>query len=245
MPDLKVTCSRCESELHHECHPETLAEAAVDLFMWRPESGFPELKGARGKSGDEHSESVPFITESFLYPLLGKEDARSFMSRVDSLFRAMGIDPHGLREKARLRAQRAHYVQAGGCVLVLVRRPLRQHLPPMRLAMGEHSRGRRGPCEVSRTGPETESAVKQELAKLVRWLADVENVVTGRSVLTYRHARTNVNYVCAVCVDKQIVGKLFEHNGVLHVVGVDPACNCVTGAPLADCTVSRADQRTV
>jgi len=100
MPELEITCSRCKSTLHHECHPETLEEAAIDLFMWRPESGFPELKGARGKGGDEHDETVPFLTESFLYPLLGKDDARSLMARVHALFRALGVEPRDFELKA-------------------------------------------------------------------------------------------------------------------------------------------------
>lgn len=99
MPDLDVTCSRCGSKLHHECHPETLQEAAIDLFMWRPESGFPKKLKGNG-DGSEKDENVPFLTESFLYPLLGKEDARTLMALVRNLFYSMGIDGHGFQEKA-------------------------------------------------------------------------------------------------------------------------------------------------
>jgi hypothetical protein len=99
MPELEVTCSRCKSQLHHECHPETLQEAALDLFMWRPESGFPKEMKKHG-DGAEQDKDVPFLTESFLYPLLGKEDARTLMALVNNVFRACGIEPHFLREKA-------------------------------------------------------------------------------------------------------------------------------------------------
>jgi hypothetical protein len=102
MPDLVVRCSRCDSELHHECHPETLEEAAIDLFMWRPESGFPKALKRRNENcdGTEDEENTAFFTEAYLYPLLGNEDARSLLARISHLFYAMGIDPDPLREKA-------------------------------------------------------------------------------------------------------------------------------------------------
>jgi hypothetical protein len=102
MSDLEVTCSRCHSTLHHECHPETLQGAAVDLFMWHPESGFPEKLKKGNPYVDERvdDETIPFFSEAFLYPLLGKGDARTFMSLVRELFRSMGIDPYSLEEKA-------------------------------------------------------------------------------------------------------------------------------------------------
>lgn len=101
MPDLEVTCSRCKQGLVHECHPESLQEAAVDLFMWRPESGFPKgIRGSTEYGSEKDNEDVPFLSESFLYPLLGKEDARTLMALVNNLFRSMGVEPHVLREKA-------------------------------------------------------------------------------------------------------------------------------------------------
>lgn len=102
MPDLEVTCSRCGSKLHHECHPETVAEAALDFFMWRPESGFPKALKKGNDWVDERvdDESIPFFSEAYLYALLGKEDARTFMALIGSIFRAMGIEPRHLEEKA-------------------------------------------------------------------------------------------------------------------------------------------------
>jgi hypothetical protein len=99
---LEVKCSRCEVTLHHECHPKTLEEAALDLFMWRPESGFPKAlkKGNDMCDGAEDDEGVPFITESFLYPLVGKEDARTFMALVNNVFRALGVEPRDFATKA-------------------------------------------------------------------------------------------------------------------------------------------------
>ena len=102
MSTLDVTCSRCNSKLHHDCYAETLEEAALDFFMWRPEGGFPKpmKKGNDDCDGDEDKEEVPFLSESFLYPLLGKSDARSLMSRIHGLFYAMGIEPRDFEEKA-------------------------------------------------------------------------------------------------------------------------------------------------
>jgi len=74
-----------------------------------------------------------------------------------------------------------------------------------------------------------------QLGPLLKWLGDVEAVLTGRSVLVYRAERTNIAYVC-------VPTALFEHQGELWVVGRDPACNCVTGAPLRLCSVTRVGQ---
>ena len=102
MADLDVTCSRCGATLQHECRPETLEEAALALFMWRPESGFPRAlkRGNDDCDGSEDEEAVPFLTESFLYPLLGKSDARSLMSRIHGVFEAMGVEPRAFEQKA-------------------------------------------------------------------------------------------------------------------------------------------------
>ena len=72
-----------------------------------------------------------------------------------------------------------------------------------------------------------------ELAPLLKWLADVESVLTGKSVLTYRDRITNIPYVC-------VPTGLFEREGEVWVVGLDPACNCVTGEALRLCSVARA-----
>jgi len=100
--DLEVRCRRCDSALHHECHAESLPEAAIDLFMWRPESGFPKAmkKGNSMCDGAEDEATVPFLSESFLYPLLGKEDARTLLALVNGVFNAAGIDPDRLQRRA-------------------------------------------------------------------------------------------------------------------------------------------------
>lgn len=80
---------------------------------------------------------------------------------------------------------------------------------------------------------QTGHAVIAELAPLLKWLADVEFVLTGEGTLAYRHRTTDISYVC-------VPSGLFEHDGELWVVGLDPACNCVTGAPLRMCAPVRS-----
>lgn len=102
MPDLDITCSRCKANIVHHCHQESLAEAVIQLFMWRPEGGFPaELK----KGNDHYSKEVndkdmPFMSETFLYALLGKEDARSLLAYVRNILYSMGIEPRDFEHKA-------------------------------------------------------------------------------------------------------------------------------------------------
>ena len=103
MSDLTITCSRCRAQVVHQCHGETFEEEAIDLFMWRPEGGFPKaLKNNEYAKDDDRldEEDCPFFSEAFLYALLGKEDARTLLSRIHSLFRAMGLEPGFFEEKA-------------------------------------------------------------------------------------------------------------------------------------------------
>jgi hypothetical protein len=56
-----------------------------------------ESEPLRGfKSSDYYSkgdEDAPFFSESYLYPLLGKEDARTVLSYINNLMRFQGLDP--------------------------------------------------------------------------------------------------------------------------------------------------------
>lgn len=45
------------------------------------------------------SEDMEFLSEGFLYPLLGKEDARSLIARIHTLLEAMGYSRVMQREK--------------------------------------------------------------------------------------------------------------------------------------------------
>jgi hypothetical protein len=91
-----------------------------------------------------------------------------------------------------------------------------------------------------------------ELAPLIKWLADIESVLTGKAVLTYRD-EMGIQHVCAPtglferehdvrpsnvgCNDPPLAPRM-----VLWVVGRDPACNCVSGGPLHLCTVAKNDR---
>ena len=84
--------------------------------------------------------------------------------------------------------------------------------------------------------PHQNDAIERlRFAPLCKWLADVEAVLTGKNVITYRNRVTNIQYVC-------IPTRIFEHDGELWVVGTDPACNCITGEALRLCSVSRVDR---
>lgn len=59
-----------------------------------PPSFTPRFKKLTGyEAGDE---DAAFYSESFLYPLLGKEDARTILALLHNLMRTCGIDPHEL-----------------------------------------------------------------------------------------------------------------------------------------------------
>lgn len=92
---LSITCSRCKNELTHSCN-EDLTRAVKYLRSFQIEFLDLSMVGEMRKSpyyveGDEES---PFFSEAFLYPLLGKEDARSVLGAVNMLLRAAGIEPH-------------------------------------------------------------------------------------------------------------------------------------------------------
>ena len=70
-----------------------LTELVVDAWRMRaPE----ELAGDQG---------VPVMSEAFLYPALGKEDARSVLNRLRAIITAAGYDEHEVRAEARARLE--------------------------------------------------------------------------------------------------------------------------------------------
>jgi hypothetical protein len=96
MPDLIIKCERCGCELTHTCNGD-LRQAVIDLMAFTPHYGMPDflIKAAK-KAGfyDEGDEDVPLVSEAFLYPLLGKDDARTFMALINQVLRCAGVDPH-------------------------------------------------------------------------------------------------------------------------------------------------------
>lgn len=93
----KVTCADCDAPLVHECDDDLL-EAAQHIYEYTPECinvEFSELPGYT--PGDD---SAPFFSEAFLYPLMGKMDARTILAMVNNLVRAAGLDPVVLKREA-------------------------------------------------------------------------------------------------------------------------------------------------
>ncbi len=70
-----------------------LKEAIKELLGWTPESSKPsDFADFRGWPEEMPENGIPFISESFLYPVLGKDDARSFLLRVRRVIEAIGYD---------------------------------------------------------------------------------------------------------------------------------------------------------
>lgn len=121
MADLTVTCSRCGCELTHVCNGD-LRQAVIDLMTWQTYCGMSDAVIREAKKNGMYSkgdEEAPFVSEAFLYSLLGKEDARTFMSLINNVLRCAGVDPHssdlygatndvikGREERKRLAEQR-------------------------------------------------------------------------------------------------------------------------------------------
>ena len=74
-------------------------QALIDLLSWSPEFTGPDdmpWADGMGETADRWAE-VPFLTETFLYSTLGKDDARSLLTRVDKMISSLGIDPFEFR----------------------------------------------------------------------------------------------------------------------------------------------------
>lgn len=81
----------------------------VYKFVLDSEHVNPQYCGECGEKVKNHSpatghapkpQRMPFMTETYLYDLLGKEDARSVLAYVNSLVRALGFEPWKMEEKA-------------------------------------------------------------------------------------------------------------------------------------------------
>lgn len=95
MRDLIITCDRCKNEVTHICD-KNLKQAVIDLLTFTPHYGMPDfLKKESKRAGfyDKGDDEVPVICETFLYPLLGKDDARTFMALLNHVLRIVGMDP--------------------------------------------------------------------------------------------------------------------------------------------------------
>jgi hypothetical protein len=110
---LKITCERCNEEITHVCNADLVGDI-VYLLKWRPHMGFPaKLKvgniwvrevtdriNPTVKIDDIDDPLCPLLSETYLYALLGKEDARTFIALFNGIIRSAGLDPHVLTEQA-------------------------------------------------------------------------------------------------------------------------------------------------
>jgi len=95
--NFEIKCADCGAVLSHVCSDNFL-EAVKRIYAYKPESinvEFSELPGY--EKGDDEA---PFFSEAFLYPLMGKEDARTILAMLDNVVRAAGIDPYDIQRKA-------------------------------------------------------------------------------------------------------------------------------------------------
>lgn len=91
MSNMEVRCSDCGCVVTHNCF-EGAADRLKKLYEFKLEGSARELvKSCEGY--EEGDEDAPFFSEGFLYPLLGKDDARTVLSQLSHFIRALGIDP--------------------------------------------------------------------------------------------------------------------------------------------------------
>lgn len=98
---LSITCDRCDVKISHICNPE-IKTLLLKLHMWKPHVSPSEALVAALQESDYYSEGdedAPFFSESFLYNLLGKEDARTLRGTLHSLQKAIGLDQDVLDEE--------------------------------------------------------------------------------------------------------------------------------------------------
>ncbi len=76
---------------------DELADAFKDLATWCPE-GTPEIVLDDFKTAGWAPGSVPFFTEGYLYPLMGKDDARSILGLIRTLLQILYGDDYWQEE---------------------------------------------------------------------------------------------------------------------------------------------------
>ena len=80
-----------------------LKRALKELISWAPEykkpSDFANITGFPIEQIILEDNQVAFLSEAFLYPLLGKEDARSFLVNLRCVCRSAGFDLYDLEQE--------------------------------------------------------------------------------------------------------------------------------------------------
>jgi len=88
---LEIRCSQCGGVLTHYC-TSSLKQNLEKLFSFVLEDTHVKTF-KKSEYYEEGDEKAPFFSESFLYNLLGKEDARTVLACLGNFIRAMGVDP--------------------------------------------------------------------------------------------------------------------------------------------------------
>lgn len=118
-------------------------DALIDLALYQcqdaPMPFWPEHRAeSHAEPGDENA---PLLSEAFLYPLIGKEDARAIRGRFEALGRALGLDPADLRRRiAAARRARTRYEIRIPASHRDQRREIVQRLRKPRSWLGAHQR---------------------------------------------------------------------------------------------------------
>ena len=71
-------------------HSTDLRERLAKLREWEPEWTPQVVREEFKECGVEPGEVVPFFTEAYLYPLLGKEDARTLLALMRPVWELIG-----------------------------------------------------------------------------------------------------------------------------------------------------------
>lgn len=69
---------------------EEAIKVLKELYYWKPEGGFPDCKPQYSEDHFDYLDDCPFFSETYLYNLLGKEDARTILAMLGGIARALG-----------------------------------------------------------------------------------------------------------------------------------------------------------
>ena len=73
-------------------HSKDLRERLADLREWHPELTCTDVMKDWIACGNGSTDLPPFFTEAYLYPLLGKDDARTLLSLMRPVWELIGED---------------------------------------------------------------------------------------------------------------------------------------------------------
>lgn len=69
--------------------PDEAKRALAKLMEWSPER-WPDGFRAKANGAEKGDEKQPFFSEAYLYPLFGKDDARTILALLHAVQRALG-----------------------------------------------------------------------------------------------------------------------------------------------------------